>query len=170
MKIVAIVIASVIMTSSMLGFGRNSKLRWNSSVWRGYLKKRPLNRIKMCLLWGGLSLLFILLKEYICGYLLLGMLLYVVSINFYFPGIFSFDIDENGDLDSFRVWYKKKELVLDFHKDIQGKFVWNDLDNTQDCVSFKSGETMGKVFIPYKTILAVSDYLYKHDLLSDEML
>lgn len=152
------------------GIGRDSRIKLSSAPWVCYRKRLPLKRLAVC---GGLAVIGIFLgfiNHFLWSGVVLTISIYAFIINFPIPGIYSFIYSEELGIDSLSVFYKKKELKLSYHKDVYGKFVWDDLVNPQDCISFKSGEKMNKIVIPYQAILAVSDFLYKHNLLSDEML
>lgn len=161
---------SIIIVLYVNGYGERTKIKIGTMRGGKYKKNTPMRRAMWCIFLLIVGIMTVFINELFCAGIIFAGVIYFFLIDFSFLWVVSFSLEKTKDVDSLKVWYRKREIKLDYHKDEQGKFVWDDPINTQECISFANNEKMNKNIIPYKIINAVNDYLYKHDLLSDEML
>jgi len=121
----------------------------------------------MCVLLVVAVLSFIY-KEYACS---IGMVIFDVYVAFITfiqkSSDYRFEFVPEAGLKDFKVFYKEKELKLDYKLDKNGRFMWENEKKPFTCIGYADDSSMNKYITKYRVLNHINIVLEQNGLYSD---
>ena len=100
---------------------------------------------------------------YVVG--ILAFMIYVPAITFaQKKSSYRFEFKENKGLQDFKVYYKDRELKLDYRLDKNGRFMWQDAKKEINNICYADGGRMDTYFTRYRILNYINSYMEQNGL------
>lgn len=107
-------------------------------------------------------------KEYISCIGILIFEVYVTAVTFgQKKEDYRFEFGANTGLKDIKVFYKEKELKLEYRLDKNGRFMWADAKKPVKCISYADGSAMNKYITKYRILNYINVVMEQNGLYSD---
>lgn len=107
-------------------------------------------------------------KSYICAVGIIAFVIYIISMTFgQKSSDYKFEFKSNSGLSGMRIFYREKELKLEYRLDKNGKFMWADSKKEANCISYADGSKMNKYIIKYRILNYINVFMEQNGLKSD---
>ena len=107
-------------------------------------------------------------KSYICAVGIIAFVIYIIAMTFgQKSSDYKFEFKANSGLNGMRIFYKEKELKLEYRLDKYGKFMWADSKKEANCISYADGSKMNKYIIKYRILNYINVFMEQNGLKSD---
>lgn len=116
----------------------------------------------------AVAILSFIYKEYVCS---VGMVIFDIYVSFITfiqkSSDYTFEFVPEAGLKGFKVYYKEKELKLEYKLDRNGRFMWENEKKPFTCIGYADNSTMNKYITKYRVLNHINVVLEQNGLYSD---
>lgn len=133
-----------------------------------YPKLRMIILIVIMIMLVVVAVFSFIYKSYICAVGIIAFVIYIIFMTFgQKTSDYRFEFKPNSGLSGMKIFYKDKELQLEYRLDKNGKFMWADPKKEIDCISYVDGTKMNKYLVKYKILNFINVFMEQNELKSD---
>lgn len=115
-----------------------------------------------------IAVLSFMYKEYVCAIGIILFVIYVCVLTFgQKSSDYSFEFREGTGLAGFKIFYRGKEVELDYKLDRNGRFMWTDPKKPITCIRYADGSSMNKYITQYRILNYVNVFMQQNGLTAD---